>query len=294
MRPLRTVLAGTDFSPPSRDAVVRASMIAADTGARLELLHVVEKSALERLRTLMGEAADPIAARLLDQARDKLADQAAAIAAARHLVPGTHLATGPILEQVADQADALDADLVVVGVRGTGFMQRLLLGTTAERLLRKTLRPILVVKQVAHETYRQVLVPVDFSSLSVQSIRFAKALAPNAYLTLLHVFDVPFEGRLRFAGVEENTIRHYREIAQQQALQNAHDTAQAAGLAASEYQLLVCHGAAPLVILEKEEEVAADLIVMGKHGRGGSEELLLGSATKHILAEARCDLVVVR
>jgi nucleotide-binding universal stress UspA family protein len=43
----------------------------------------------------------------------------------------------------------------------------------------------------------------------------------------------------------------------------------------------------------QEQELACDLIVMGKHGQGMLEELLLGSVTKHVLAESVGDVVVV-
>ena len=42
-----------------------------------------------------------------------------------------------------------------------------------------------------------------------------------------------------------------------------------------------------------EQEVDADLIVVGKHGAHIAEELLLGSVTKHVLAESQCDVMVI-
>ena len=42
-----------------------------------------------------------------------------------------------------------------------------------------------------------------------------------------------------------------------------------------------------------EQEVNADLIVVGKHGSHIAEELLIGSVTKHVLAESQCDLLVM-
>jgi nucleotide-binding universal stress UspA family protein len=52
------------------------------------------------------------------------------------------------------------------------------------------------------------------------------------------------------------------------------------------------HGDPAQCILEQEEEQGADLIVMGKHGTGVTEELLLGSVTKHVLSQARADVLV--
>ncbi|MDO9438497.1 universal stress protein [Hydrogenophaga sp.] len=52
------------------------------------------------------------------------------------------------------------------------------------------------------------------------------------------------------------------------------------------------YGDAATCILEQAEEQGADLIVLGKHGIGMTEELLLGSVTQHVLAQARSDVLV--
>lgn len=291
---LRTLLAATDLSAPARHAAMRAALLARDAGARLELLHVVEGGALEQLRHLLGGQATPVAERLLAAAREDLTRLAAEIGAPVGVSPGAHLSTGPVLQEITAQSDALDADLLVLGARGAGFMRHLLLGTTAERLLRKTLCPLLVVRQVPHERYRRVLVPVDFSPWSLQSLRLGRALAPGADFILFNAFCVPFEGKLRLAGVEDARIHDYRLIARQNALRDLQEMASAAGWRDTDYHTVALLGDAASLILEQEEEQDIDLIVMGKHGKGMIEELLLGSVTKHILAESHGDVLVAQ
>ncbi len=294
MTTLRTLLAATDLSAPSRHAAQRAALLARDAGARLELLHVVEAGALEQLRHLLGQQAAPVAERLLAEAREELVRLAADVGAPLGVNPGVHLASGPVLQEITSQADALDADLLVVGARGAGFMRHLLLGTTAERLLRKTLRPLLLVRQVPHERYRRVLVPVDFSPWTQQAMRMARAVAPEGEIVLFHAYEVPFEGKLRFAGVDDAEILRYRAAAEREAQESLRQALREAGWSPDGVHLLAVHGEAATRVLEQEEERDADLIVMGKHGKGITEELLLGSVTKHILAEARCDVLVAQ
>lgn len=296
MSSLRTLLAATDLSAPSRHAVARAAMIARDTGARLELLHVIQAGALDHLRHLLGEDEEAQAAlpRLEDEARQALARIAREVCEAHGVNPGTHLAHGPVLEVIASQADALDADLLVLGARGSGFMHHALLGSTADRMLRKTLRSLLIVKQLPHEGYRRVLVAVDFSAYALRAIRLAGALAPQADLILLHALNDDLEGTLRYAGVEETKIIRYRMEARQEALRNVERLAREAGLDAARVHRLVLAGHPSTCILEQEEERDVDLIVLGKHGEGMVEELLLGSTTKHVLAGSRVDVLVAR
>ena len=47
------------------------------------------------------------------------------------------------------------------------------------------------------------------------------------------------------------------------------------------------------VMLAQEEQLSADLIVIGKHGRSMVEEWLLGGVTRHVLAGSKCDVLVV-
>lgn len=289
---LRRILAATDLSAPARHAVARAFRIAAGSGAELELLHVVNQGGLDSLRNLLGLQAAAVEDRLLDQAREALASQAAELGLVHGVSAGTHLVSGRVLSAILDQADARDTDLLVVGARGEDYLGRLLLGTTAERLLRRTLRPLLVNKLAAHETFRRALLPLDFSPWSHTALQLARKVAPEAELVLMHAFEAPFEAKLEFAGVDESVLTMYRIAARQQALEQLQTYAAAAGLAAENVSFRVVHGHASNSILTLEQELDCDLIIMGKHGQGVLEELLLGSVTKHILAESSCDVLV--
>jgi nucleotide-binding universal stress UspA family protein len=152
---------------------------------------------------------------------------------------------------------------------------------------------VLVVKQLPRDDYRSVLVAVDFSPVSAQAIRIAKAWAPAAHLVLLHAFELPYEGKLAFAGVDEQVIRHYVTTASETRRKRLHDLAAAAGLTPTEYSARVCHGDPSQQIVAMEQEYDCDLIVVGKHGTHIAEELLLGSVTKHVLAQSQCDVLVI-
>jgi len=291
-------LAATDLSAPSRHAAQRAAMLARQSGGKLVLIHVLEKNALLELRRLFASNAEALEQTMHTQARQALAQLAAELGPTQ---PGTqalqvdcHLQEGTVLSSIAEQAEALGCNLVVIGAHGAGFMRHWLLGATAERLLRKTLQPVLVVKQAPQLGYRKLLVPVDFSSGSLRTIALARSIAPQAPLVLLHACEIPFEGKMRFAGIEEETIQQHRITIKREALARLNELAHDAGLTAGQWQPLVAFANPPDFILEQEEEQGADLIVLGKHGNAMTEELLLGSVTKHVLGQARSDVLVVR
>lgn len=289
--PLSAVLAATDLSAPSRHALERAARIARAGGASLTVLHVLPATALDELRQWLGAGGAPEQA-LIDQARRQLHEMAEAIGRAHGLAADECVTSGTVLDEIAAAAERLDAGLLVVGARGQGFMRRLVLGSTAERLLRRARRPVLIARNGAHHAYRRVLVPVDFSPWSAPTVELARRIAPRAHFVLLHAWAVPFEEKLRFAGVDESTVEHYRRKARSEAEQRLHALASAQGLSADAWTACLVQGDASLRVVEQEQEQDVDLIAIGKHGRHVAEDLLLGSVTKHVLAEAQADVLV--
>lgn len=292
MNPLNRILAATDLSAPARHAVERAAQVSKDTAVPLDLLHVANLAPLERLRQLMGATPADMERQVLDTARQKLLDLAATLQQRFGVVVGTRVVAGSLLAELAKQADGLAAGLLVCGAKGESLVRHFVLGTTALRILSTTICPVLVVKQSPREPYHRLLVPVDFSPSSLRAIRHARRIAPRADIVLLHAFDVPFEGQLRYASVDEDTIHHYRIVAKQEATQKLHALHDEAGLDRYGSSLVVLHGDPTMRIIEQEQEWDCDLIVMGKHGENLLEELLIGSVTKHVLAESQCDILI--
>ena len=110
---------------------------------------------------------------------------------------------------------------------------------------------------------------------------------------MLHAFEVPFEGKMHYAGVSDETIRAYRAEAQAQADRAMQQFISALGGTACSLSDIVEFGPASAVIRGKAELLEPDLIVMGKHGQSGWEDMLLGSVTKHVILDAGCDVLVV-
>ena len=290
--PLRRILATTDLSAHARHAAERAALVSQETAAQLDLLHVANLAPLERLRQLMGSSQAELESRVLDAARSKLVDLAALIHQRFGVVAATRVVAGALLAELARESDALAAGLLVCGAKGESVIRHFVLGTTALRVLSTTRCPVLVVRQPPHEPYRRLLVPVDFSPSSLRAVRHARSVAPGAEIVLLHAFDVPFEGKLRYASVDDEVIHHYRIVAKQEATQKLQALRDQAGLPVVGTSLLVLHGDPTFRIIEQEQECDCDLIVVGKHGESVLEELLLGSVTKHVLAESQGDVLV--
>lgn len=287
----KNILVATDLSGPAQQAAGRAARLANASGARMRLVHVLGAGVAAQLQSLIG-LGSALEAKLFEATRQELQTLADEIGAAHEVQADAALLQGSVADEITREADAMNADLVVLGARGTGFLRRLILGSTAERLLRKSMRPMLVVKQRAHAPYQRVLVAVDFSAWSAPLIDLARSVAPGAHIVLLSAYDVPFEGKLRYASVPDATINLYREQSWHAAERQLHALAARTGLDAGQWTPCLPRGDPSLAIVEQELECGCDLVVVGKHGQNMAEELLLGSVTSHVLAESAGDVLV--
>lgn len=206
------ILTTTDFSGPARHAVDRAARLAHETGSPLCVMHVMPGETLAELRHWLG-VGHASEKKLLEDNRQQLQQLVDSVGGARPIAVKAIEASGSVLDEIRREADALDAALLVLGARGAGFLRRLVLGSTSERLLRRTNRPVLVVRQTPHEPYQRVLLALDFSPWSVQAVAVARRVAPQARFVLLTAYQVPFGDKLRYAGVDEATIEPWRASA---------------------------------------------------------------------------------
>jgi nucleotide-binding universal stress UspA family protein len=298
MTAVRHILVGTDLSEPARLGVARAFALAREHGAPLTLCHVVQQGALSRMRELLGQGSPTLEASIEAEAEAELgllaaefdrATSSPGVGGSQKVETELRVSVGAAVEELIAAAEAHDSSVVVVGARGAGILSELVLGSTAERLLRKTPRPVLVVRQPSVDRYLQVLVAIDFSPESIAAIALARALAPGAELVLFHAVTVPFEGKLRFAGVD---VKGHQASERRKALDQLARVAADAGLEPGSYRLVATPNDPVTGILDQAREDLTDLIVIGKRGQTRTEQLLLGSVTKHVLFGASCDMLV--
>lgn len=127
MKSPASILAATDLSASSRHAVARAFLLAAETGAALTLTHVVSQGALDTLLRLFGAESVPVEKLLMEEAREALAKLEEEFGESRSVSASLKLQAGVVLNEIIEQADAVDA-------RGESPLRPLLLGSTAGRL----------------------------------------------------------------------------------------------------------------------------------------------------------------
>jgi nucleotide-binding universal stress UspA family protein len=283
---LDRIVAATDFSSDANNAVRRAAMLASAQGAELELLHVVIRSALDAVREWVRTPPD-VAERLVDDARRVLEQSAASLGTPA----SARLAVGGVLDEIL--SSCARASMLVVGAKGLSPVRDAILGTTAERLVGRCKQPILIVRRPPRDPYRNVLVGIDLQPGSEHALAAAARIAPGAKMSVVHAYDVPFEGALQRAGVSAIEIDQHRAAGFHKALGAIRALSTGAIGGPDLFLPIVDRGDPARLIIEHEESVGADLVVIGKRSRSALGEWVLGGTARHVLAHAGCDVLVL-
>jgi nucleotide-binding universal stress UspA family protein len=190
--PPRSILAVTDFSQQGGHALARAALCCAEHGATLKIVYLAEA----------GEAPP-------SDTDVRLAHHAVQLGQRYDIAVQAATQTACDAEQVARKAS--DADLVVWGTAPVQGLRAWFTTHPALRMLRTCPRPVIVVRNPAHQPYQGLMVAVDFSRASHSLVDLGLALHPCARVELFHAISTANEGKLRYAEVSERAIQIYRE-----------------------------------------------------------------------------------
>lgn len=271
---IESILAITDFTPPSEHALDRAARLASRHGARLRLIHFAEEP-----HPLFS---DPVA-RLAQRARQL---------ARRHGIQTQALERHPVtLETVMEEA--FGAHLLVLGPMWQRSWKNFYRGTTLDQFVHDSLCPVLVVKQPAERDYGQVLVAVDLSPRSRDLVSYARQFTTPSGLKLFHAIDTIEESRLRSADVSFEAIRANRLDSRQQAKDRLLQLTRTLGMAGSAVSFDVGNGDAAYQTAVQQQALGADLVIVGKRQVSTIARFLTGSVAQRLAKWADSDVLVV-
>lgn len=281
---MNAILAATDFSTRSDRALRRAAILARALGMSLTLTHVVDD---DRPPALV-EAEAQAAARLLDGAAERFAAEGVEAGDPR-------IMRGDPFDGILQLAAETDPALIVIGAHRRSVLKDMFVGTTAERLIRKSRWPVLMVNAAPDGPYRRVLAATDLSAASQDALDglVALGLAAAAPVSIVHVFDAPAVALMaRTTTTREDIERH---IDQERARAGAALADFLAGLPLVPARKLLRHAdpSPAIAIRTAAEDLGADLIVVGRTGRSGMSRALLGSVTQYLLQADRIDVLVM-
>lgn len=286
---LRHVLVGVDFSLYAERTLVAAGQLPLAAGAEVHLVHVLE--ARDREPAGLAEL-ETLAMRELQQ-RARALEQSIEHAGPGDIQVKASVLRGAPADCLAGEALRIGAELIVVGRHGRRRFGDSLLGSTAERLVRDSLCPVLVVQRQKASPWQRPLVAVDLEASSPSPLPRLETFCFNApHVDVLHVYDTSNDFILRQAGASAERLHEYDEAIRRQA-EAALERAIASLGPSLELEPQVEQGDPRSVILAEARACRTDLLVLGTHARRGLAHLLMGSVAESVLKLAPCDVLIL-
>ena len=295
---IRTIAVATDFSETAFAALECAGVLAKEHAARIVLIHVMSLHAYPlggpRLLVVPPDLEGRIreaSLQALEGLQEEVRGWGVEIQA--------ELDDGPVVETLLDVAEREAADLMVVGTRGTTGFEHLLLGSTAESLVRQAGFPVLTIHPADAEPLRDVrtvLIPTDFSRDAVHACqKLGQLLAGRPEpprIVLLHVYSIPAELVPPLGSLPAPTIlaADARDLAHE-ALTPVAERLRALWFPV---EIMGREGETATVVIQVADSVASDLIAMGTRGHSRAREIFLGSTAHRVVQHGPCPVLTVR
>ena len=285
--------AGVELTAPNQQALDRAIWLASRTQENLTIFSCIHiypyvREALQR--ELEGSRLESEGRKILEGF------------VARAKIEGVHarskLVFGVPWEEICLQVQSDEHDLVIIGTRDLGRAGRFLFGSTGMKLLRNCPCPIWVTRPDAHWDHVNVLVPSDFSDVSLEALRLAVNVGQlfDTRIHVLHAFERPVGPPAWYGYVSKQMVEDRTAAQRAEADKKLHEQ-----LARTDYRTLrhgaqvhVVDGPADEAILKAIDDFQIGLVVMGTAARSGLAGLALGNTTERLVSQMRCSLMAVK
>jgi nucleotide-binding universal stress UspA family protein len=281
MAKYRKILVAYDGSSSAKNALSLASQLAREDKSWIKVLAVVPpyQGDLELIGVSdIKEAITGPGQELLTEAR-QLADREGV-----HIL--TNLEQGEPYEQIVHVAEEENCDLIIMGRRGKGKMERALIGSVTARVIGHTNKDVLVIPETGKLSWENILLATDGSTCCDNALARALEIAQERKAKLSAV-SVVYTNDEFYAVGQEVMKELYQEA--DKVLDKVRKWAGDLGVQA---ELFVRDGEPHQAITDLAAEISASLIVMGSHGRKGLTRLLMGSVTERVIGYADCPVLV--
>jgi len=287
-----TIVVPLDGSEESNVSLPLARSLAQSRGGSIWLLRVAPESVLSDDHTATHEAGQSI---------ERIARELARSGVDVHPV----IREGDAAQEIVHLSRDVGADLIVMRTRGRCGLERVVFGSVAEEVLKKSSIPLVLVRPGGRRTshIRKLLVPVDGSPGGAVALRTAAefAQATRASINIVQVV-VPIPMHVYAAPYDYASAAFYDSAWDDDALASARVYVDAVALRLRNLGLSVdaearmarsCGGGVAEAIVETAEQASVDLIVMSTQALTGPARALLGSVADAVVRTSQCPVLLV-
>ncbi len=188
------------------------------------------------------------------------------------------------------------ADLLMVGDTGMDAMERFLVGSTSQKLVRKSRWPVMVAKNDKPWPPRNILCPVDFSSASRRALGWAGELAGlyGAHVHVLHVHEVVPTAYMEVYGIHPEPTHEQILVQQTHIMEKMEAFCDISDMKGVAWTPHIESGRISHCIEDVVKKTDADLMCMGSVGRTGLGNMLIGNTAERVMRGLPCSLLTVK
>ncbi len=282
MQILEKILLATDFTKSNQNAIESAICLGKTFQSKIILLHV-----------LPADVGNEKAKLLLDNAAKNELDNIA-----KHIkregveIEDLVLEYGGHLDRIIRTSERVGANIILIGAGEHVKKKGIKLGTTAQKIIEKSEKPVMVIQSGEYLDIHKVICPIDFSDESKRAVKNAITLAHrfDAELTVLSVYEQAYKGPLSIDiawGDQDEKLRAKHKANFERFLEDVNFT----GL---KVQKKIRKGDFASIILNTIEKENIDFMVIGATGRTGLGRFFTGSVTEKVIREVPCSFITMK
>jgi nucleotide-binding universal stress UspA family protein len=293
-----TILVPLDGSAQSEAVLPYTMAIAKAEGSTLRLLSVVEPEGTNPLLAGMEHDSD-LAVRMHSEAGQYLSQMVAALKQ-QGVQASSLVVAGAPTEEIRRAAESGDIAMLAMATHGRGGLQRWALGSVADKVMRMSTTPTLLVRpsETPQEdrtvALRRLLVPLDGSPLAEEAIAPAARLAQSAGAKLVLLRVEPWLSSRAVFATEGMYIPNLSTLEDEvgAAAKEYIDSARQQVPSGVSCESVVLRGFVNVLLEAYVEEGKIDLVVMSTHGRGGLARFVVGSKADSLVRAGAPTLLI--
>ena len=267
---LEKLLVTTDGSEYSEGAVREAIGLSKTCKSSLCVVAVIEANTeFEALAPDLVEKAEVETKALLESVKAKAAAEGVDCETVAHTGEDPY-------KFIVEEAAKKQSEMIIMGRRGRTGIKRLMMGSTTAKVIGHAPCKVMVVPKAAKVGYTNILIATDGSKYSEAATADAISIAKKCGSK---VAVISVAGSDKVMELAKKNVEKVKEFGGKEGI-----TVETMTAVGNPYESIV----------EAASKMKADLIVVGSHGKGGLERMMMGSVTERVVGHADCAVLVVR
>jgi len=288
---MRNILMASDLSSRSDRAFDRAVQVSRQFKTGLHVLHVLDRDLPREIQEELLDNAEKTLKAQAGRVRKKVSE---AVAKPKSKKDAVVVAAGSPAQTIIEQSKKLKADLIVTGAHKKDSLRDLFIKSTAEKLLRFSEKPVLIVKNATRAEYKKIVVGMDFSDHSLKALHMALTMFPAAKVHVVHAYSLPFRGLVKDRDLEAFTIDQRKEGMDKILAVLGRKLGKGKAKAFAQMKVVMKDDQPSASVHAEVRKIGADLVIIGTHGKSDLLTGFVGSVARDMIHNCKADVLVVK